>query len=670
MAQAPHGQAHPASALVAFAEPLVRGRRVVVLGSVLTEVGPALLERGARLVHVYDPDAGRVAEHAASREEVRGLVVTVLADDLGVRDGAFDVVFVPDVTALGSIGEVLLRVRRLLSGSGVAILASPNSDAERFLLPPSTGVASAEGYYELFDAVSLQFPEVRMLGQAPFVGYSIVDFSEADPEVAVDTSSLEEPEAPEWYVALASERPIDLESSYSIIEVPLEEVARVTPMDHVTLMPPAGSVADVTMPFLAPPAASGLEPADATPEGLPEEAALSAGALADAYVAKIAERDRDLFALTEAQTRLAVVSTENEKLREQVADLVRLERAASQAALRMAELQHEVQAAQGRVTELEASAHHAASRAEAAEAEGLRLRAELEAIRDDEPVTPRTHATLQTEAARVARELEEARARIGELERQLSSLEPPTLRSKEEQAQRLLAAVTRAEAAEAAQRALEVRLAAAEAALARAVVARDEALAEAAAQPTADPAAVDALTAEVALLEQRLRERGREVSRLSLALREGERVGMELLFQLEDLHVLPSPFRGGPAPISGGSPPPGAGPGAPDGGAMLEAQVAELSERAARAQADLVAASWRISQLEREAREAAAPPHDPTRKETDLERALVLAQREIAELRAGARPAVAGVSEEAVLLEQIERARAEPAAPAGAPGGR
>jgi hypothetical protein len=56
-------------------------------------------------------------------------------------------------------------------------------------------------------------------------------------------------------------------------------------------------------------------------------------------------------------------------------------------------------------------------------------------------------------------------------------------------------------------------------------------------------------------------------------------------------------------------------------------------ERAARVEADLVAASWRIAQLERELARRSRPEATPTAREQQLERALVLAQREIAESR-------------------------------------
>ncbi len=649
-AQAP---AHPVAALAAFAESLVRGRRVAVLGPATLTLGDTLIERGARLVHVYDPDPGRAAEALARRSgDTRGPVIAELADDLGVRDGAFDVVFVPDVTLLGEMGALVRRVRRLVSPSGVAVFASPNPEAEQFLMPPSPGIEQALGYYELYDEVSLQFPEVRMLGQAPFVGYAIVDFSEPDPDVAVDTSALEEPEAPEWYVAIASDRRVDT-GAYSIIEVALSDVSRADAFEPVTIPP-----GDATGPK-----------AQAVP-ALDRE-----------------ERERDILALTEAKTRLAVVTTENEKLREQLGEAGRFERQLSQASMRTVELERDLGDARGRLSELEAVAHRAETRAEAAEGEVLRLRVELEAARE-EPATPRREALAQNErleAARVKQELEAAQAKIRDLERQVVALEPPTLRSKEEQAQRLAEQKARAEAAEAATRTLEAKLAgvesklvaaqtklsgaesklgaaestlgAAEAKLAAAVAERDAAIAELEQLKAAPPAAEafeQAHAADIAGLEEQLRERGREIARLQREMREGERVGKELLLELEDLRAIPPHFGTGGSNGSAsfgtpGSPVGGAGIG-PSTAAAAEADAAavaraqEAAERAARVEADLVAASWRITQLERELAQTTAAPSEPGARERELERALVLAQREIAELRGAGRSVGAGTS--------------------------
>src|SRR5690348_16643055 len=105
-----HPGFHPSIALAPFVEALVVGRRVAVLGDATLGLADALLARGARLVHAYDPDPARVAEAiarkapafgspAAGKPAARGVVHALLGDDLGVRDGAFDAVVIPDLSS-------------------------------------------------------------------------------------------------------------------------------------------------------------------------------------------------------------------------------------------------------------------------------------------------------------------------------------------------------------------------------------------------------------------------------------------------------------------------------------------------------------------------------------------------------------------------------------------
>src|SRR5260370_34847152 len=60
---------HPQHALAAFAESLVTGARVAVLGDASDGLGARLMQLGARSVHIWDPDPTRArieAEHAPS----------------------------------------------------------------------------------------------------------------------------------------------------------------------------------------------------------------------------------------------------------------------------------------------------------------------------------------------------------------------------------------------------------------------------------------------------------------------------------------------------------------------------------------------------------------------------------------------------------------------------
>ena len=310
---------HPSIVLPAYIEPLIRGRRVAVLGDATVGLAEELAQRGARLVHAYDPDPARAAEALARLPAGRTHQISfaVLAGDLGVRDGAFDAVIVPDLAIFLDPTELMRRVRKLCAASGVAVVVAPNArTGARLLLPeaPAGGtprIAAPPGYYELYDLVSLQFPKVRMVGQAPFVGYTVADFAPgSEPEVSVDTSLLTASEEPEYFIAVAGERTVSLEA-YAVIELPWAEV---------------------------------IEAQGAAPEL--KESARDAAA-----------REEDRLALTEARARLALVSAELDKVRDhhqaEGRDAQTRATSAASSAARVIELELESEAREGRLRELE-----------------------------------------------------------------------------------------------------------------------------------------------------------------------------------------------------------------------------------------------------------------------------------------------------------------------------
>jgi hypothetical protein len=87
-----------------------------------------------------------------------------------------------------------------------------------------SGVISLD-YYALYDAVKAEFEHVRMLGQAPFVGYVIADFApEGTPEPSLDTAFLPSgAEEPELFIAVASQQPVDLDA-FSVVQLPYRSV--------------------------------------------------------------------------------------------------------------------------------------------------------------------------------------------------------------------------------------------------------------------------------------------------------------------------------------------------------------------------------------------------------------------------------------------------------------
>jgi hypothetical protein len=217
----------PSVVLASYSEPLLDGRRAIVFGDSTSPLAEEMIGRGARSVHVCDPEPARAGE-AAARNRSRQISIVPHGDaDVAVREGAFDVAIVEDLSSATDAVLLLGQVRRALSPRGVAFVASPNPDAKRPLVPRTTGASAkaALGYYELYDKVVAEFPEVRMLGQTPFVGYAIVDFAPASElEVELDSGFLPTgAEEPEWFVAVAARGPVEL-GAFSIVQLPATRV--------------------------------------------------------------------------------------------------------------------------------------------------------------------------------------------------------------------------------------------------------------------------------------------------------------------------------------------------------------------------------------------------------------------------------------------------------------
>jgi chromosome segregation ATPase len=109
------------------------------------------------------------------------------------------------------------------------------------------------------------------------------------------------------------------------------------------------------------------------------------------------------------------------------------------------------------------------------------------------------------------------------------------------------------------------------------------------------------------------------VQSLQRDLRESARVGKELLEELEAAHAWH-----GDGTVA--APPNGAGED-------LRGRLDTLAQSAARTEADLQAAAWRIAQLERELSSARREASAPSRVQAELEQALAAARDEVAVLR-------------------------------------
>jgi hypothetical protein len=216
----------PSVALAAYAEAWISGAKVVVFGNALSPLAERLVERGARHVQVYDVDPVRAREAGAGSTSKQIAHAPLELAGSPQRDGTFDVGIVEDLAIAGQNRDGLLgTLARALSRRGLALIGSRNADVSARLIRSGVESEPPLGYYDFYDTVSQHFDEVRMLGQTPFVGYAIADFSAADAnDVRIDTALLPSgAEEPEWFLALCSALPVSPDA-FSVIQLPIADI--------------------------------------------------------------------------------------------------------------------------------------------------------------------------------------------------------------------------------------------------------------------------------------------------------------------------------------------------------------------------------------------------------------------------------------------------------------
>ena len=596
MAESSSPRVTPAHALGIYAEPLVHGRRVVVIGDSSDGLGALLLELGARTVHVFDPIADRATRSAASA--ARGVSVRAFpAGEFDVRDGAFDLALVPDLGEVGDAPALLSRLRRLVGSEGVAILASRNPESPA--RADGSRASRALDYYELYDMVALQFASVRMIGQMPFAGVALAELGEAEgaPLVSVDTQLVTVPDPPDVFVALAAQREVRLDP-YAIVQLP--------------------------------PSSESATLADADASDAAEDLAAARVAVAEAQLrAELLEAQLDeqrglLTKLASEEVRGARADELEASLEQNAEKLRAFEARAGDEHVRaerlgrdVEKLDEELQRQQGRVA---------------------RLTRDLE----DEKKA-RTKAEHDLATARKGPELSATRERVSYLEEALRAAED-VVNALQGRAADLEAAL-----AVALSGAEQVALLASELDAARRAA---EAGNEAATQLQAAIVRLghaeqrtgtleqeisrhgDAQGGELAELEEALRDRARAIKALERELLRRERMVQELVAALDEAHVDRSPLHEPEqAPAS-----PAVRNDLAAENAALRAKLDALALDAARREGDAQTSAWRIAELERalasasiriEAGPATIPPPADSAQPGDLERQLAAARDEL-----------------------------------------
>jgi chromosome segregation ATPase len=131
-------------------------------------------------------------------------------------EGTADVVLALEAAADG-LDAALAEARRLLKANGVLVISCESRDRP--------GAQRGVSYFDMQDRVSRVFPQVTMVGVAPFAGTTLVEYGVKDPEPMLDGTLVEKGERVEWYVAVAGPERVSA-GGYAVVQVPIAEAFR------------------------------------------------------------------------------------------------------------------------------------------------------------------------------------------------------------------------------------------------------------------------------------------------------------------------------------------------------------------------------------------------------------------------------------------------------------
>lgn len=211
-----------------YLEQLLQEQRVLVLGPENEVVSQIFNRMGCRSVKHHMPgeevlpdwDLASLRGKRDSIEESKRL--------LPLGKGSFDIVFIPDLAAIGDYRLVLSECARITAESGLVIISARN--AECTVAISQSGLEETPDIWSLDsieDLTRTYFEHVENVGQCPFLAYACVSYDpgRASEGVRLDTSLMEErSEEPEFYLVLCSHRPLATKISNAIYQVPVLEM--------------------------------------------------------------------------------------------------------------------------------------------------------------------------------------------------------------------------------------------------------------------------------------------------------------------------------------------------------------------------------------------------------------------------------------------------------------
>ncbi|HWM84465.1 MAG TPA: methyltransferase domain-containing protein [Kofleriaceae bacterium] len=201
---------------------LLPGKRVLEVGCGVGYGAQFLADHGAGRVVGVDRSVASITDARARHRQTNLEFRCEETGSIELDDASFDCIFVPDGVEVLRRSSVLGELRRLLARDGYLVLCGPSADRR--------GSPGGASFYEFRERLERYFPPVRMVAQAPFVGFSLVEYGTGAPGTAgetiadthLDTSLLElaggDPEASD-YVAVCGGAPGSARG-YTVVQVP------------------------------------------------------------------------------------------------------------------------------------------------------------------------------------------------------------------------------------------------------------------------------------------------------------------------------------------------------------------------------------------------------------------------------------------------------------------
>jgi hypothetical protein len=355
------------------------------------------LLQGAAVLEVMGAPGAGDAE-ALSKAGARTAEVRESLD--GVAEAAFDVVIALDAQP-ATLQALVAQAGRALKPAGTLVVGGPNGDRP--------GADGGFSFYDLSDACQARFEEVKMLGQAPFFAASLVEYGVPEPEPVLDGRLVEKGEKVERYLAVAGPKK-GRTRGYGVVQLPFGELESA---------PATVAPAPAAVPAVAAPDARVAE-LEAECNKLREKEkdaraeawkALKARSEAEAAAAEVREdtvrklKDARKLASVELMRAMEEATKKNVSLKE---ELVRTERERKEFKAEVARLVAELEAIKAPIEVARAK--------EEGDAAVLAVRAQAErSVHDEEAAR-----AAADEAARAAEEkLEALRGRVQALEREL-----------------------------------------------------------------------------------------------------------------------------------------------------------------------------------------------------------------------------------------------------------